>query len=111
MTIYLDVSCLNRPVREIGANPDPDRRRRARELLPDDNAIIDLDETITQRADMLVAIGFKPADATHIAAAEEHGADVFLTCDDRLLRVASRSRDLKVKIENPLAWLREQKNG
>jgi predicted nucleic acid-binding protein len=98
-------------VREIAANPDPERQRQARELLPDETAIIELDEKIAVRADMFVALGFKPADAAHVAAAEAQGAQVLLTCDDRLLRVARRSRGLQLRIENPLAWLKEYKNG
>lgn len=56
-------------------------------------------------------IGIKPADALHVAAAEELNADVFLTCDDRLLRAARRNRKkLNVNVANPLGWLQELEN-
>ena len=31
-------------------------------------------------------LGFKPADAAHVAAAEQAEADVLLSCDDRMCR-------------------------
>ncbi len=60
------------------------------------------------RGATLETLGFKPADAVHVAAAEALAADVFLSCDDRLVRLARRRRDqLKVQVANPLDWLRE----
>jgi predicted nucleic acid-binding protein len=45
-------------------------------------------------------------DRIHIACAEEAGADVFLSTDDRLVRAAKRQQEAtKVEIENPLTWL------
>jgi hypothetical protein len=47
-------------------------------------------------------------DAVHLACAESGGADIFLSTDDRLIKRAMRfSKKLKVKIMNPLDWLRE----
>jgi len=46
------------------------------------------------------------ADTVHVAAAEGIGADVFLTCDDRLLRRCQNLRQrLRVAVENPKTWL------
>jgi hypothetical protein len=54
-------------------------------------------------------LGFKPADALHVAAAEAMRADVLLTCDDRMVKTGRRNRSrLRVIIANPLAWLKEQ---
>lgn len=44
---------------------------------------------VRQRAEDLVAQGFGPADAVHVAFAEAAEAD-FVTCDDRLLRQCRR---------------------
>jgi predicted nucleic acid-binding protein len=144
MTIYMDVSCLNRPfddqrqarVRleaeavtiilercegdawrqvssdmaqiEVDAIPDVDRRARVQLLLPDPKVMLKLTEELYERADELQKLGFKAADAVHVAAAEALGADVFLSCDDRLVRLAKRRRDeLKVRVANPLDWLKE----
>ncbi|MBG1258672.1 hypothetical protein [Nostoc commune] len=56
-------------------------------------------------------MGFKDYDALHIACAEAGNADVLLTTDDRMLRLAARYKDLlQVRVENPLQWLREVAN-
>ncbi len=69
---------------------------------------IRLSAAMFARADGLAKLGFKPADALHLAAAESATVDVFLTCDDRLLRRASRMRTrLRVLVANPLNWLKE----
>ena len=111
MTIYLNVSCLNRPfddqgqlrIRleseavtiilercdrrewkqvssgiaqiEVDAISDPGKRARVRLLLPNDKAILNLTQPVVQRAAALEKIGFKAADALHVAAAEQLGAD------------------------------------
>ncbi len=145
MTIYLDVSCLNRPfddqrqarIRleseavtetlaqadlgriklvssemaeiEIEAMPDRDRRRRVQSLLPGRADRIRLTEQEFRRANELGRLGFKPADALHVAAAESLGADVFLSCDDRLCRTARRHRSrIRVEVANPMNWLKDQ---
>ena len=48
----------------------------------------DLSQT-RQRAEALVQQGLGPADAAHLAYAEQAGAD-FVTCDDRLIRQCRR---------------------
>jgi predicted nucleic acid-binding protein len=93
---------------EIAAIPDPERRRRVRVLLPPRRDTIRLSARIFARAAVLERLGFKPADALHVAAAEYLRADVLLTCDDRLCRQAARHRSLlKVRVANPLTWLKE----
>lgn len=67
-----------------------------------------LDAAIWERAEELETMGFKTADAVHVAAAEAGRAGVFLSCDDRLCRCAKRNRRrLHVDVLNPLDWLRE----
>jgi predicted nucleic acid-binding protein len=145
VTIYLDVSCLNRPfddqrqarIRleseavteilaqadlgqiklvssemaeiEINAMPDRDRRRRVQSLLPVQSDRMKLTEREFSRASKLSRLGFKAADAVHVAAAESLGVSVLLTCDDRLCRTARRHRKrLQVEVANPVDWLKEQ---
>jgi predicted nucleic acid-binding protein len=63
---------------------------------------------VVNRACELSAIGFGIYDALHLAFAEQTAADIFLTTDDRLLKLASKCSSLiKVKVDNPLGWLRE----
>jgi hypothetical protein len=60
---------------------------------------------------MLKTLGFKPADAVHLAAAEDGAADVLLSCDDRFCRTAARHRkSLRVAVRNPLEWLKEMEH-
>ena len=93
---------------EIDAMPDAERRARVRLLLPDPKVVLELTEDLYARAADLEKRGFKPADAVHVAAAEALDADVFLSCDDRLVRLGRRRRnEVKVKLANPLDWLKE----
>jgi predicted nucleic acid-binding protein len=93
---------------EIDANPDPQRRARVRLLLPEPRNRLPLTPPIFARATALEKLGFKPADALHVAAAEEAAADVLLTCDDRFCRTAQRHRkSLRVTVRNPIDWLQE----
>jgi predicted nucleic acid-binding protein len=96
---------------EINASEDAERHRRALALLPDAAEIAPLDDAIWARAKDCQTMGFKSADAVHIAAAEAMDADVLLTCDDRMLKRGARYRSrLHVVITNPLSWLEEYDN-
>jgi predicted nucleic acid-binding protein len=93
---------------EIDAMPDTERRARVRLLLPRNAATLKLTPAVLARAADLEKLGFKPADAVHVAAAEALAADVCLSCDDRMCRTARRRRaELRVRVENPLTWLNE----
>jgi len=97
---------------EIDAMPDAERRTRVRLLLPDETFVLRLTEQIFVRARHLETLGFKRADAVHIAAAEASSVDVLLSCDDRLCRLARRRRDqLKMQVANPLTWFEENGDG
>jgi hypothetical protein len=95
---------------EIDAILDVDRRKRVHMLLPDKEYILSLTPDMFSRAEALQPLGFKPADALHVAAAEAALADVLLrSCDDRLCRAGKRHKDkLRVLVANPLQWLKEQ---
>src|SRR5438105_12201433 len=68
---------------EISAISDEERRRRVRALLPPLDDIMELTEAMFNRAAVLERLGFKAADALHVAAAEAGQADALLSCDDR----------------------------
>lgn len=96
---------------EINANKNIERRRQALSLLPDRLEIAPLNDAIWSRAMECRKLGFKPADAIHVAATEKMRADVLLTCDDRMLRTGVRNQvRLRIRIANPLSWLEEQDN-
>jgi predicted nucleic acid-binding protein len=93
---------------EIDAIPDAARRARVRLLPPQKSRVHKLGEAAFRRAAELERFGFRPADAVHLAAAEDWSADVLLSCDDRLCRLAKRRRrQLRVDVANPLEWLKE----
>lgn len=143
-TVYLDVSCLNRPfdkqdqerIRleteailkvfdcfqaglwkhvasetseyEVEQIADKDKRHRVELLLPDSQAIMELNDSIRGRSRQLQSLGFRPADALHVAAAEELVADILLSCDDKLCKLGKRHQELlRIKIANPVTWLEE----
>lgn len=94
---------------EVAAIPNETRRKRVLLLLPDNR--MELNSAVFDRARELVDLRVAAADAVHVAAAEQLGADVLLTCDDRLLRRCRRIADrLGVRVENPLQWLEDQEN-
>lgn len=93
---------------ELRQIPDVERRRRVQVLTRSVSDSVRLDDATEQRGVELEALGFGSFDALHLACAERAGVDVFLTTDDRLRRRAHRiSEHLRVRVENPLAWLKE----
>ena len=93
---------------EISKASDPERRRRVALLSSSMHRTVAVGEAEEARARHLNALGFSSLDALHLACAESGSADVFLTTDDDILRLASRHRSrLKVRVENPLAWLQK----
>jgi predicted nucleic acid-binding protein len=70
---------------------------------------IQFDAKILQaRTTELIALGLKNFDAIHIAAAEQAKADVFASCDDRLLKAAARIGDrISVRVASVVDLARE----
>jgi hypothetical protein len=93
---------------ENDQNPLPARAVKVRQWL-DGLPLVDVaDEALIARTEQLMAMGFRNFDAFHICFAELGGADVFSTCDDRLLATASRHASLlKVRVVNPVNLVRE----
>ena len=92
---------------EISRIADPDRRAKVEMTYSIAKVRVTVDDEIKNRALEIENMGFRSFDALHIACAER-AADVMLTTDDKLLRMAIKNRDrLKVRIENPVKWLME----
>jgi predicted nucleic acid-binding protein len=93
---------------EVSRNPDSNRRRDDEEILSFANEVVVPESADADRARYIEELGFSPFDALHLASAERGGADVFLTTDDDLLRLARRSSGLlHVRGENPVSWYEE----
>jgi PIN domain len=92
---------------EIERTPDATRRARVQNMLRHARRIILVTEAERGRMQQLEGLGFGPLDALHIACAESAAADVFLSTDDRLCRLALRVEEqLRTHVDNPLTWLR-----
>lgn len=93
---------------EISDAPDEERRQRLQLMIPRPHRYVRAEPKVVARALELESLGFSGIDALHIASAEAGLATVFLTTDDRLLRVARRAAGaLHVKVANPLAWVQD----
>jgi predicted nucleic acid-binding protein len=93
---------------EINQTPDPERRRRVGLLASHAHRSVVVGEQEVERAEQFETWGISAFDALHLACAESGKADVFLTTDDKLLsKAVAYAEQLRVRTENPLAWLRE----
>lgn len=93
---------------EIVQNPDLEQRANLEDLLRFAHETVLVNTTEIARSEYLESFGFKHYDALHIACAESGEADVLLTTDDRMLRLAERYQSrLRVRVENPHTWLQE----
>jgi predicted nucleic acid-binding protein len=63
---------------------------------------------VEKRAEHFERWGIRGLDAYHLAVAEYGKVDVFLTTDDKLLKQAKyHKREIHVRVENPLTWIKE----
>lgn len=93
---------------EIDKLPDFEQQSGLRHVVEFVSQHIAIGEKEFERAIELEKLGFIGFDAVHLACAESGKADVFLTTDDRLLKLAKRlAKRLNVKVENPLDWMKE----
>lgn len=93
---------------EVDDAPDVERRQRLRLMISDRHRYVRCNSKVASRALALEQLGFAGIDALHVASAESGGADVLLTTDDRLLRVATRhASSLHVRVANPLVWVQD----
>ena len=94
---------------ETSNNPDAERRQEVEVLLSLATDTIPLDDQIIRRATELEIAGYGAFDALHLSSAEAGMADVLLTTDDRFIRRADRTvGSPRVRVLNPVEWLREQ---
>jgi len=97
----IDLELLRHPSAEIREGILASVRRMSRRLTGS--------PAVTERARRLHGLGFGPMDALHLAFAEKAGADVLLTTDDGLLRLAGRLESmLKIRVLNPVRWVQER---
>lgn len=89
-------------------NPVISRAARVRAWL-DAVGRADLDRNqLEPRTEELMAVGFRPFDALHVACAEQSAAEVFVTTDDRLLATARRAgKALRVRVTDPVTLVQE----
>ena len=93
---------------EISQTPDAARRERVAQSLRIAKTIVATTNAILTRAAQLRGLGFKAFDGLHLACAEQAKCDVFLSTDDRLLRLSRRVADqLTIRVENPVDWVLE----
>lgn len=93
---------------ENDQNPLPWRAERVRAWLADRALATSDAEPLRLRTTELIDSGLAGFDALHLACAEAAGADVFVTCDDRLLAVARRlGPAIKVRVGELIAVARE----
>lgn len=93
---------------EIQKTPDMARRQAMLLLAKQIDEHISLSGDVAERTRFLQGIGMGAFDAAHVASAEAGNVDVFLTTDDRLLRISKRLAGMvNVRVENPLVWIQE----
>jgi predicted nucleic acid-binding protein len=94
---------------EIEKTPDEEHQSRLRRVIDFVSLMLEIGDKELERALELQKLGFAGFDALHLACAEIGKADVFLTTDDRLLKLAKRlAKKLHVKVVNPLDWMKER---
>ncbi|WP_417909645.1 PIN domain-containing protein [Candidatus Electronema sp. PJ] len=91
---------------EIANTPDEAKRSKLKFISGLAEQIIEIDARIALRAKEFEKTGMQAFDSLHLACAET-SADVFLTVDDKFLKLALKVEDLKVQARNPVQWLSE----
>jgi predicted nucleic acid-binding protein len=91
---------------ELSRLNDKERFERVHILYGVAREYLMLSQIAEQRAKYFRQFGVKAFDSLHLALAEIHKADIFLTTDDRLLRIANKI-DLSIITANPVSWLME----
>jgi hypothetical protein len=93
---------------ENNQNPVVARAARVREWLGRAPVSPIPEATLAARTAELMGMGFRNFDALHVASAELSGADVFSSCDDRLLATAARHvASLRVRVLGPVELVAE----
>ena len=91
---------------ENARHPRPDRRDEIALWEGRAETVVAVSTPLQQRASQIAQQGIPALDAAHLASAEAGQADVFLTCDDVVLRRAPRL-GIGLRAINPVAYLNE----
>jgi hypothetical protein len=91
---------------ENDKHPKPDRRDEIALWEGRSERSIGLTPELEERARQIERSGIHGLDAAHLASAEIVGAEVFLTCDDAVLRRAQRLMPA-LRVLDPVAYLTE----
>lgn len=91
---------------ENDLNPNLDRRDRVSRLLETFGGPRLMDESVLRIASNVLSSGIKALDALHLACAVQSKVDYFITCDDELLKRASRV-GLPMRITDPITFVKE----
>lgn len=93
---------------ELEQTQDAERKERLLLLVGHSHKKVEMTEKILGRAEELENSGFGSYDVIHLASAEQAEVDIFLTTDDRLQNIASRSiGKVPFVVINPVKWLEE----
>jgi hypothetical protein len=88
---------------ENSKHPKPDRGAEIALWEARASLVIHADSAVEERARRMAEQGIPALDAAHLASAEAGGAEIFVTCDDVVLRRSRRLR-LGLRVLNPVAY-------
>ncbi|GHU65228.1 hypothetical protein AGMMS49983_12580 [Clostridia bacterium] len=91
---------------ELSMMPNQDRLAQVKDLASVSCKKLTISDEAEARAIEFQSQGIKAKDGLHLAVAEMSELDVFLTTDDKFLRIA-KSIGIKITAENPVTWLME----
>ena len=93
---------------EINKTPDPVRKCQLTSLAAYISKFTRLSDEIIKMAHNLKKTGYGSLDSLHIACAEISGADVFVTTDDKIIKLYNKKPGLlKIRIINPVTIVQE----
>ena len=91
---------------ENSKHPKPERRDEIAIWERRSQQSVALSSEVQERARGIVQIGIKALDAAHLASVEAGRAEIFLTCDDVIVRRAATA-GLSLRVLNPVAYFEE----
>ena len=91
---------------ENSRHPKPDRRDEIALWQGRAELVVTVNTKIQERSQQLEAQGIPALDAAPLASAEAGGSNVFVTCDDVIIRRSRRIR-LGLRVMNPVAYWKE----
>lgn len=91
---------------EIAAIRNPEKRAKVADLCQVVTERIAHSDSLELRAKQLQLEGLHVMDSFHVASAEIGQADIFLTVDDRLIKLC-RKKQFAVRVMNPLEYIEE----